>query len=56
MTTLAQDGLPADRDVLRTLARHNRQELLGSTWTCLGAYASVVEGGRVSVGDTVRPA
>jgi uncharacterized protein YcbX len=56
MTTLAQDGLPADREVLRTLARHNRQDLLGARWTCLGAYASVVEGGRIAVGDAVAPA
>jgi uncharacterized protein YcbX len=55
MTTLAQDGLPADRSILQTVARHNRVEVAGvGTFACLGAYASVVEPGRVTVGDPVR--
>jgi uncharacterized protein YcbX len=54
MTTLAQEELPADREVLRTLARHNRVEMEGvGRFTCLGAYATVVEAGHVAVGDSV---
>jgi uncharacterized protein len=52
MTTLAQQGLPADRAVLRTLATDNRVEVSGfGRFACLGAYASVVTPGVVSVGD-----
>jgi uncharacterized protein YcbX len=54
MTTLAQPGLPRDREILRTVARHNRQPFAGyGTFACLGAYASVVTPGRVAVGDPV---
>jgi uncharacterized protein YcbX len=54
MTTLAQDALPEDRGVLRTVAVHNRVEISGlGTWACVGAYADVVEPGNVSVGDRV---
>jgi uncharacterized protein YcbX len=54
MTTLAQPGLPRDRGILQTVARHNRQPF-GSfgEWACLGAYASVVTPGRVAVGTPV---
>ena len=40
MTTLAQDGLPQDTDVLRTLVRHNREQVgdLGQ-YPCAGVYA-----------------
>src|SRR5262245_13307197 len=55
MTTLAQDDLPADREVLRTVAQHNRVEVPGAgRFACLGAYAAVVEAGPVAVGDPVR--
>jgi uncharacterized protein YcbX len=55
MTTLAQGDLPVDRDILRTLARHNRVDWRGSgRFACLGAYASVVTGGRAAVGAEVR--
>jgi uncharacterized protein YcbX len=56
MTTLAQPGLPRDRDILKTIARANRVEVStwGGRWACLGAYAAVVEPGFVSVGDEVR--
>ncbi len=55
MTTLAQQDLPADPDILRSVARHNRVELKGSgRFACLGAYASVVAAGRVAVGDPVK--
>jgi uncharacterized protein len=55
MVTLAQPGLPPDREVLRTVARHNRAELPGAgVFACLGAYASVEAGGTIRVGDTVE--
>ena len=55
MTTLAQGDLPADRRILRTVAGHNRVDVAGlGRFACLGAYATVVEAGRVTVGDPVR--
>lgn len=56
MTTLPRGELPADPEVLRTAARHNRQlfALLGKTMPTVGAYASVVRGGTIRVGDSVR--
>jgi uncharacterized protein len=55
MVTLAQPGLGADREVLRTLARHNRAEVPGAgLFACLGAYASVDLGGTIRVGDNVE--
>jgi uncharacterized protein YcbX len=55
MTTLAQQELPADLEILRTLARHNLLDVRGSgKFACLGAYATVVQGGSVAAGATVR--
>jgi hypothetical protein len=45
MTTLSQGDLPEDLGVLRTAARYNRVHV--------GAYASVVQGGRIRRGDSV---
>jgi uncharacterized protein YcbX len=57
MTTLAQGDLPRDNEVLRTLTRHNRIEIVGlGTWSCVGAYATVSAPGRVQVGDEVEVA
>jgi uncharacterized protein len=54
MTTLAQDDLPQDTDVLRTLVRHNRVQLgeLGQ-FPCAGVYAVVAAPGMVRTGDRV---
>ena len=54
MTTLAQDGLPQDTDVLRTLVRHNREQVgdLGQ-YPCAGVYAVVAAPGTVRIGDRV---
>jgi uncharacterized protein YcbX len=54
MTTLAQDDLPQDTDVLRTLVRHNRVQLgeLGQ-YPCAGAYAVVAAQGTVRTGDRI---
>ena len=46
MTTLPQSDLPKDAGILRTAAQHNRAHV--------GVYASVLQGGRVRRGDSVR--
>jgi uncharacterized protein len=54
MTTLAQEDLPKDSDVLRTLAKHNRLDLGGGAlYPCAGVYAVVATPGTVRVGDPV---
>lgn len=54
MTTLAQDGLPQDRDTLRAVVAANRLEIAGlGVWACAGLYADLESGGRVAVGDPV---
>ncbi len=54
MTTLAQDDLPQDTEVLRTLVRHNRVQLgeMGR-FPCAGVYAVVTAPGTVRTGDRV---
>jgi uncharacterized protein YcbX len=54
MTTVAQDGLPKDTDVLRTLVGHNRVQVgeLGQ-FPCAGVYAVVAAPGTVRIGDRV---
>jgi uncharacterized protein YcbX len=55
MTTLAQGDLPADREILRAVARSNRREITGlGTWACAGVYATVTSPGRIHVGDPVE--
>ena len=46
MTTLPQGDLPQDGGILRTAAKHNRAHV--------GVYASVLQGGKVRTGDSVR--
>jgi uncharacterized protein len=46
MTTLPQGDLPKDAGILRTAARHNAANV--------GVYASVLQGGTVRRGDSVR--
>ena len=46
MTTLAQGDLPKDPGILRTAAQHNLVNV--------GVYASVLQGGTVRRGDSVR--
>ena len=54
MPTLAQDDLPQDTDVLRTLVHHNRMQVadLGQ-FPCAGVYAVVAASGTVRTGDHV---
>lgn len=54
MTTLAQDDLPKDTDILRTLAQHNRIQVgAAGRFPCVGVYAVVEAGGTVQTGDKV---
>jgi uncharacterized protein YcbX len=53
MTTLAQDELPKDTEVLRTLARHNRLDVAGGLYPCAGVYAVVESPGTIREGDSV---
>jgi len=46
MTTLAQSDLPKDPGILRTAAQHN--QVNG------GVYASVLQGGKIQRGDSIR--
>ena len=54
MTTLAQEGLPHDTDVLRTLVRNNRIDVNGDgLFPCAGVYAVVTSPGTIRLGDQV---
>jgi uncharacterized protein YcbX len=53
MTTLAQDELPKDTEVLRTLARQNRIDVAGGLYPCAGVYATVESAGTIREGDPV---
>ena len=54
MTTLAQDGLPNDPEILRTLTQHNRLTLgPGRRLPCAGVYAVVTAPGTLRAGDRV---
>ena len=51
---LAQEDLPADRDVLRTITQHNAIDPgIGGRYPCVGIYADVVSDGDIRVGDAV---
>jgi MOSC domain-containing protein len=53
MTTLAQGDLPKDTEVLRTLAQHNKIDVVGSLYPCAGVYATVNSPGTMQSGDEV---
>jgi hypothetical protein len=53
MTTLAQDDLPQDNDILRTLAQHNRLDVGDRLRPCAGVYAVVEATGVTERGDRV---
>ncbi|MFY9610149.1 MAG: MOSC N-terminal beta barrel domain-containing protein [Blastocatellia bacterium] len=54
MTALAQDDLPRDTDVLRTLTRHNRVQVgAAGQFPCAGVYAVVTSPGMMRIGDRV---
>ena len=53
MTTLAQDELPRDTEVLRALVRHNRIQVGDAgLFPCVGVYAVVQASGTVRTGDS----
>ena len=56
LPTLAQHHLPKDAGLLKHIALNNtiHTPVLQSEQPCLGAYAFVVRGGTVAVGDEVR--
>ncbi|HMC70507.1 MAG TPA: MOSC domain-containing protein, partial [Mycobacteriales bacterium] len=55
VVALAQQDLAGDAEVLRTLARHNRVDVMGTgLFACLGVYASVVRTGRIETGNPVE--
>jgi len=54
MTTLAQDELSRDNEVLRTLVRHNRLQVADAgLFPCAGVYAVVQVPGSLRTGDSV---
>ncbi|QWG19213.1 MOSC domain-containing protein [Bradyrhizobium sediminis] len=54
MITVAQDGLPKDTDILRTVVEHNRVQVGGfGQLPCAGVYAVVAAPGTVRIGDRV---
>jgi uncharacterized protein YcbX len=54
MTTLAQDDLPQDTEILGTLTRHNLINVRsGRQFPCAGVYAVVESSGTVRYGDNV---
>ena len=55
MTTLAQNGIPKDTSVLRTLVQHNSLDIMGAgNYPCAGVYAVVATEGSVSINDIVE--
>ena len=57
MTTLAQDELPKDNDILRTLTRHNRIQVgTNGQFPCAGVYAVIEVPGTLQTGDRVTVA
>src|SRR5207302_2490346 len=53
MTTLAQEDLPRDNEVLRTLVRHNRLDVAGGRYPCAGVYAIAESAGTIQPGNAV---
>jgi uncharacterized protein len=54
MPTLAQEDLPRDNEVMRTLVRHNRLDAGGAMSPCAGVYAAVTSAGALCAGAEVR--
>jgi MOSC domain-containing protein len=56
MTTVAQEGLERDPQVLKALAKHNRLDLAGAgLYPCAGVYAVVASSGTIRTGDPITP-
>jgi len=55
LTNMAQEELPRDPQILKTLARHNTLEVAGAgLQPCAGVYAVVTSSGTVRAGDPVK--
>jgi MOSC domain-containing protein len=56
MTTVAQEGLERDPQILKALAQHNRLDFAGAgLYPCAGVYAVVTSSGTIRTGDPVTP-
>jgi uncharacterized protein len=53
MPSLAQEGLPRDPKILKTLAQHNRIDVAGSLFPCAGVYAVAEATGTMRQDDRV---
>jgi len=54
ITTLAQEDLPKDTEVLSTLVRNNRLDIAGAgRYPCAGVYAVAKSAGTMQAGDAV---
>ena len=53
MTTIAQDDLPKDNEILKALVKHNKLDVAGALYPCAGVYAVVEAGGTTRAGDPV---
>lgn len=51
VTTLPQNELPQDVEVIRQLVKNNRLDIGGSKFPCAGVYAMPVSEGKISVGN-----
>jgi uncharacterized protein YcbX len=53
MPSLAQEDLPRDPRILKSLARHNRIEVAGARYPCAGVYAVAEATGVIRKGDRI---
>jgi uncharacterized protein YcbX len=53
MPSLAQEDLPRDPKILKTLARHNRIDVAGTLFPCAGVYAVAEAAGTIRQDDPV---
>jgi uncharacterized protein YcbX len=53
MPSLAQEELPRDPRILKTLARHNRIDVAGALYPCAGVYAVTEATGEIRKGDRI---
>jgi hypothetical protein len=54
MTSLGQEDLPRDPQILKTLAKHNRLDVANNAlYPCAGVYAVAESAGSIRKGDDV---
>jgi uncharacterized protein YcbX len=53
MPSLEQEDLPSDPNILKSLVRHNRIEVAGALYPCVGVYAVTEATGTIRRGDRV---